>query len=200
MEYVPGVAITEYCDRQKLHTNERLKLFVQVCEAVQHAHQNGIIHRDIKPSNVMVAVQGEHTQPKVIDFGVAKAIGHRLAAQTIHTQQGDLIGTPEYMSPEQAEMTGLNIDTRSDIYSLGVLLYELLVGRLPFDPVELRRGSLLDFQRRIRDLEPIKPSTRLRTLPDSQRRRRGCHRTRRGGAEPRTLTRELRSDLSIGLS
>lgn len=164
MEYVQGMPITAYCDRQRLDTPSRLELFEQVCHAVQHAHQKGIIHRDLKPSNVLVTIQDQRAVPKVIDFGVAKAISRQLTEQTIYTEQGQLIGTPEYMSPEQAEMTGLNIDTRTDVYSLGVLLYELLVGTLPFDPQSLRRAGYAEIQRVIREQEPPKPSTRLSSL------------------------------------
>ncbi|MCZ6508452.1 MAG: serine/threonine-protein kinase, partial [Acidobacteria bacterium] len=164
MEHVAGVSITEHCDRQRLDIEERLNLFMQVCEAVQHAHQKGIIHRDIKPSNVLVTVKEGTPQVKVIDFGVAKAISHRLTEKTIYTEHGQLIGTPEYMSPEQAEMTGLDIDTRTDIYSLGVLLYELLIGGLPFDAKQLRWAGYPEIQRIIREEEPDTPSVRLLVL------------------------------------
>ncbi len=186
MEHVAGVSITEHCDRQRLSIEQRIELFMLVCEAVQHAHQKGIIHRDIKPSNVLVAAADGKAIPKIIDFGVAKAIDHRLTEKTIYTEQGQFIGTPEYMSPEQAEMTAQGIDTRSDIYSLGVLLYELLTGARPFD---LRRAAFGEIQRVIREQEPPKPSTRLSSLGDlatsaSQRR-----------ANPKTLLHELRGDL-----
>ena len=164
MEYVAGIPITEYCDKHRLNTEERLHLFMDVCHAVQHAHQKGIIHRDIKPSNVLVAVQDEKPMPKVIDFGVAKATQHRLTERTLFTEQGQLIGTPGYMSPEQAEMTALDIDTRTDIYSLGVLLYELLVGAMPFDTKTLLQAGFAEIQRIIREVEPPKPSTRLSAL------------------------------------
>src|SRR5260370_26888747 len=138
MELVRGVRITEYCDRSRLATRERLDLFIKVCQAIQHAHQKGIIHRDIKPSNILVTLHDGVPVPKVIDFGIAKATeGRRLTDATVYTQLHQFIGTPAYMSPEQAEMSGLDIDTRSDIYSLGVLLYELLVGSTPFDAKEL---------------------------------------------------------------
>jgi len=166
MEYVAGEAITSYCDRHKLGTRGRLDLFMAVCHAVQHAHQKGIIHRDLKPSNVLVTLQDGKPVPKVIDFGVAKAVDQRLSEQTIFTEQGQLLGTPEYMSPEQAEMSGLNIDTRTDVYSLGVLLYELLTGVLPFDSDELRRADYAGIQRLIREQEPRRPSTRLSGLGD----------------------------------
>ncbi len=141
MEIVRGLPITEYCDKHKLTTGERLKLLTHVCQAIQHAHQKGVIHRDLKPSNILVMVQEDKPVPKIIDFGIAKAIEHRLTERTLFTEQGQLIGTPEYMSPEQAEMSGLDVDTRTDIYSLGVMLYELLVGVLPFDPETLRSAS-----------------------------------------------------------
>jgi serine/threonine protein kinase/tetratricopeptide (TPR) repeat protein len=164
MEHVHGIPITDYCDRHELKMPERLELFTQICEAVQHAHQKGVIHRDLKPSNVLVEVVGDHPVPKVIDFGVAKATAHRLTERTVYTEQGQLIGTPEYMSPEQAEMTRLNVDTRTDIYSLGVLLYELLVGALPLEPETLRRASYAEIQRILREVDPPRPSTRLSSL------------------------------------
>ena len=164
MEYVPGVPITDYCDRHRLSTRERLEIFIPVCHAVQHAHQKGIIHRDVKPSNILVSVQDGKPVPKIIDFGVAKATNQRLTESTVFTQQGYLIGTPEYMSPEQAEMSGLDVDTTTDIYSLGVLLYELLVGALPFDPKVLRRAGFDEIRRIIREVEPPKPITRLNSL------------------------------------
>jgi serine/threonine protein kinase len=164
MEYVAGVPITDYCDRHQLSTRDRLALFLQVCSAIQHAHQKGVIHRDIKPSNVLVTLLEGTPVPKVIDFGVAKAINQRLTEKTLFTQLGLLVGTPEYMSPEQAEMTGLDIDTTTDIYAMGVLLYELLVGALPFDSARLRRAGYAEIQRIIREEEPLKPSTRLSSL------------------------------------
>jgi serine/threonine protein kinase/Tfp pilus assembly protein PilF len=168
MELVRGVPITEYCDRHKLATTERLELFVPICQAVQHAHQKGVIHRDLKPSNVLVIVQDDKPIPKIIDFGIAKATGHRLAQRTVFTEQGQLIGTPEYMSPEQAEMSALDVDTRTDIYSLGVMLYELLAGVLPFDPAALRSAAFGEIQRIIRESEPPKASTRLSTLRETR--------------------------------
>ncbi len=191
MEYVKGVPITEHCDRQKLTIEERLKLFVKVCEAIQHAHQKGIIHRDIKPSNIQVCIQDEQVVPKVIDFGVAKALSQPLTERTLVTEQGQLIGTPEYMSPEQAEMTNQDIDTRSDIYSLGVLLYELLTRTLPFESQTLRRGSLEQMREIIREAEPRTPSTRVSSLDAqaSTKLARCCQ------GDAASLRRELRGDL-----
>ena len=164
MELVRGVPITDYCDTNNLPLPERLALFVQVCRAVQHAHSKGIIHRDLKPSNVMVTMADGRPAPKVIDFGIAKATDQRLAEKTVFTELRQMIGTPEYMSPEQAEMAGIDIDTRSDVYSLGVLLYELLVGSTPFDPRELRSKAYAEMQRIIREVDPERPSTRLSKL------------------------------------
>jgi serine/threonine protein kinase/WD40 repeat protein len=164
MELVRGIKITEYCDQNQLNTKERLDLVIQVCRAVQHAHQKGIIHRDIKPSNIMVTLHDGVPVPKVIDFGIAKATEGRLTDETIYTQLHQFMGTPAYMSPEQAEMSGLDIDTRSDIYSLGVLLYELLVGGTPFDAKELLASGLDAMRKTIREKEPVRPSTRFATL------------------------------------
>jgi serine/threonine protein kinase/Tol biopolymer transport system component len=164
MELVTGVSITEYCDKSNLSTKDRLALFLQVCHAVQHAHQKGIIHRDIKPSNVMVTHQDGRPVPKVIDFGIAKATNQKLTEKTLFTRYAHIIGTPAYMSPEQAELSDLDIDTRSDIYSLGVLLYELLTGTTPFSEEELRKAGYIEMQRVIREQEPAKPSTKLTTL------------------------------------
>ncbi|MHC5005079.1 MAG: tetratricopeptide repeat protein, partial [Planctomycetota bacterium] len=191
MEYVDGVPITDYCDRQRLSTRARLELLVQVCEGLQHAHQKAVIHRDIKPSNVLVTVRNDRPMPKIIDFGIAKATAQRLTERTLFTEHGQLIGTPEYMSPEQAQLTSDEVDTRTDIYSLGVLMYELLVGVLPFESKELRRGGLEEILRRIREDEPPRPSTRVSTAhakatTDTASRRR----TTTG-----RLTTELRGDL-----
>jgi serine/threonine protein kinase len=163
MELVRGIPITEFCDQNHLPVRERLELFVSVCQAVQHAHQKGIIHRDLKPSNVLVTLQGTPVV-KVIDFGVAKAIGQQLTEKTIYTRFAQIIGTPLYMSPEQAELSGLDVDTRSDIYSLGVLLYELLTGTTPFDRQRMRTAAFDEVRRIIREEEPPRPSTRLSQL------------------------------------
>jgi len=161
MELVRGIKITEYCDQNQLPTRERLNLFILVCQAIQHAHQKGIIHRDIKPSNILVTLHDGVPVPKVIDFGIAKATQQELTDKTVFTQFQQFIGTPAYISPEQAEMSGLDIDTRADIYSLGVLLYELLVGQTPFDAKEMVQGGIDALRRMIREREPLRPSTKL---------------------------------------
>jgi serine/threonine protein kinase/WD40 repeat protein len=168
MELVRGIRITDYCDQNSLPTEARLSLFSQVCHALHHAHQKGIIHRDIKPSNILVTLHDGRPVPKVIDFGIAKATDQRLTDKTLFTEFTTFIGTPAYMSPEQAEMSGLDIDTRSDIYSLGVLLYELLTGKTPFDPETLLRSSLDECRRIIREDEPLRPSTRVATMLDTE--------------------------------
>ncbi len=190
MELVHGIPIDVYCDKHRLSINERLGLFKAVCQAVQHAHQKGVIHRDLKPSNILVVVQDGEAVPKVIDFGIAKATGARLTERTLFTEQGQLIGTPEYMSPEQAEMSGLDIDTRTDIYSLGVMLYGLLVGKLPFEPETLRAAGLAEIQRIIRDTDPPRPSTRLSTLGIE-----GSAVAKKMRLDMPALRRELRGDL-----
>ncbi|MBC8471236.1 MAG: protein kinase [Planctomycetes bacterium] len=190
MELVTGVSITEYCDKNNLSTKERLSLFIQVCNAVQHAHQKGIIHRDIKPTNVMVTKRDGELFPKVIDFGIAKATRQRLTEKTLFTRYAHIIGTPAYMSPEQADLSDLEVDTRSDIYSLGILLYELLTGTTPFSEEELRKAGYLEMQRMIREQEPTKPSTKLTTLGEiltDIAKRRGC--------TPDLLTKSIRGDL-----
>ena len=164
MEYIKGLSITEHCDRHKLTIEDRLRLFLQVCQAVQHAHQKGIIHRDIKPSNILISTLDDEAVPKIIDFGVAKALAQPLTEQTLVTEQGQLFGTPEYMSPEQADEAGEDIDTRSDIYSLGVVFYQLLTGVLPFDSDTLREGGIDHVRRVICEQDPKTPSTRLRSL------------------------------------
>jgi len=161
MELVKGIPITKYCDQEKLGTRKRLDLFIKLCHAIQHAHQKGVIHRDIKPSNILVTLHDGVPVPKVIDFGIAKATQQELTEKTVYTQFQQFIGTPAYMSPEQAEMSGLDIDTRGDIYSLGVLLYELLTGSTPFDTKELLKSGLDEMRKIIREREPVRPSTRL---------------------------------------
>src|SRR4026209_2863723 len=161
MELVDGVPITRYCDARRLTVEQRIALFVPVCQAIQHAHQKGIIHRDIKPSNVMVTLYDGRPVPKVIDFGVAKATEQKLTERTLFTQYGTMVGTLEYMSPEQAEMSALGVDTRSDIYSLGVLLYELLTGSTPLTHKRMKEAAFAEILRMIREEEPPRPSTRL---------------------------------------
>jgi serine/threonine protein kinase len=192
MELVRGIKITDYCDQANLPTAERLALFIQVCNAVQHAHQKGIIHRDLKPSNILVTLHDGVPVPKVIDFGVAKATQQqRLTDLTIYTHFQQMIGTPLYMSPEQAEMSGIDIDTRSDIYSLGVLLYELLTGRTPFDPEEMIKAGIDEVRRVIREQEPQTPSMFVRTLALDARTHLARHRQTDGAK----LIRMIRGDL-----
>jgi WD40 repeat protein len=190
MEYIEGLSITEYCDRERLSIRERLQLFLQVCSAVQHAHQKGIIHRDLKPSNILVTAKDDEARIRIIDFGIAKALAQSLTEKTLYTEEGQFIGTPDYMSPEQAEMDARGMDTRSDVYSLGVVLYELLTGVLPFDPDALRAGGVEHIRAVIREEEPRTPSTRLTGQGDeltkiAQRRR----------TDPQTLTRSLHREL-----
>ena len=167
MELVRGVSISRYCDKNKLDTKQRLDLFLQVCNAVQHAHQKGIIHRDLKPTNVMVTQRDGKAVPKVIDFGIAKATNQKLTEKTLFTRYAHIIGTPAYMSPEQAELSELDVDTRTDIYSLGVLLYELLTGATPFSEEQLREAGYIEMQRIIREEEPARPSTKLSTMAET---------------------------------
>ncbi|MFC1766384.1 serine/threonine protein kinase [Planctomycetota bacterium] len=191
MEHVQGQSITKYCDEQKLSVEQRLELFQQVCEGVHHAHQKGIIHRDLKPSNILVSIHGDRAVPKIIDFGIAKAIAQPLLTEkTSYTEHGQLLGTPEYMSPEQAEMAYQDVDTRSDIYSLGILLYELLAGATPFDTDRLRKGGIDHIQQVICREEPRTPSACLTSMGDkaeavAQRRR----------TQIITLTRRLHREL-----
>jgi WD40 repeat protein/tRNA A-37 threonylcarbamoyl transferase component Bud32 len=191
MELVRGIRITDYCDQNKMPTKERLELFVKICQAIQHAHQKGIVHRDIKPSNILVTLHDGVPVPKVIDFGIAKATEGKLTEATVYTQLHQFIGTPAYMSPEQAEMSGLDIDTRSDIYSLGVLLYELLTGRTPFDAKELMSLGIDAMRKAIRDQEPVRPSTKVATLQGEELSSTAARRA----AEPPRLISLLRGDL-----
>ena len=191
MELVYGVKITDYCDQNRVSMRERLELFVQVCNAVQHAHQKGIIHRDLKPSNIMVTMHDGIPVPKVIDFGIAKATEQRLTDKTLFTSYAHMMGTPAYMSPEQMELSGLNLDTRSDIYSLGVLLYELLTGRTPFDTADLLKLGVEELRRTVREREPLSPSAKLKTLNDEEL----TKTARRLQVEAPRLVSQLRGDL-----
>jgi serine/threonine protein kinase len=194
MELVRGMKITDFCDEKKLPTRERLNLFIQVCQAIQHAHQKGIIHRDIKPSNILVTVNDGVAVPKVIDFGIAKATtGQKLTDKTLFTAFEQFIGTPAYMSPEQAVLTSVDIDTRSDIYALGVLLYELLTGKTPFDAKELLAIGLDGMRRTIQEKEPQRPSTRINTLSGPEL----STTAQRRGLDPPKLVSELRGDLDL---
>jgi serine/threonine protein kinase/WD40 repeat protein len=192
MEYVRGIPITEYCDLHRVTTRHRLEIFCDVCKAIHHAHQRGVIHRDIKPSNVLVELVDGKPAPKVIDFGVAKATHQRLTERTLFTQMGVLVGTPAYMSPEQAGATDLEVDITTDIYSLGIMLYELLVGALPFDPKEMRRLGFAEIVRVIREVEPPKPCERLRSSGA-----RASEVARLRATDLQLLQRELRGDLEF---
>ena len=190
MELVRGVPMTEFCNQNSISIRDRLELFVTVCQAVQHAHQKGIIHRDIKPTNVLVPLHDGRPVIKVIDFGVAKATGQKLTEKTLFTGFTQMIGTPLYMSPEQAEMSGLDVDTRSDIYSLGVLLYELLTGTTPFTSKCFKTAAYDEFRRIIREEEPPKPSTRMSTVDWAATAVSGKRQS-----DPHTLSRLLRGEL-----
>ena len=190
MELVRGVPIIEFCDKNKLSTEDRLKIFLDVCSAVQHAHQKGIIHRDLKPSNVLITLHDGQPVPKVIDFGIAKALNQELTEKSLFTAYGQMIGTPQYMSPEQAEMSGLDVDTRSDIYSLGVLLYELMTGRTPIDAHSLRKAGYDEMKRMIQEDEAYKPSLLISTMGDTATSV-ADHRQ----VDPKKLSENLRGDL-----
>ena len=189
MEFVRGESITGYCAKHKVSIRDRIGLFLQVCDGVQHAHQKGIIHRDLKPSNVLIAIQGDHPVPKIIDFGVAKATTQPLTERTLHTELGAFVGTPEYMSPEQAEMSGLDVDTRTDVYSLGAILYELLTGAMPFESKALRAQLLDELRRTIREVDPPRPSTRVTASAPADAARPPAH------IERSKLAHELKGDL-----
>jgi len=191
MELVDGVPITELADRERLDVGERLRLFVRVCEGVQHAHQKGIIHRDIKPSNVLVAGAGAERAVKIIDFGVAKATKERLTERTFLTEMGQLVGTPQYMSPEQADLRVLDVDTRTDVYLLGTLLHELLTGSLPFDPKTLHERGLTEYRRQVVEVDPLRPSERFAAREPEEAR----EAARLRSTDPQALVRALRGDL-----
>ena len=191
MELVKGVSVTEFCDRQKLDNHQRLILFITICGAVQHAHQKGLIHRDIKPSNLLVEMHDVTPVPKVIDFGVARAIGQQLTEKTLHTGFNQMIGTPLYMSPEQAGLSSIDVDTRSDVYSLGVLLYELLTGHTPFESETLRKASFDEMRRMIREVDPPTPSVRVSTLEAKDQSTVSEHR----GVDVRRISKSLRGEL-----
>ncbi len=190
MEFVPGLAITEYCDRHRLDIDQRLALFLAVCAGVQHAHQKAIIHRDLKPSNILVSIEDGKPVPRIIDFGVAKAIAQPLTEETLYTQAGQIVGSPAYMSPEQAEFTAIGIDTRSDIYSLGTILYEMLTGMHPLDMIERMKDGVQDGLRALRESEPVPPSARVASIAGG-----GAEEAERRGSTPAALAGRLRGDL-----
>jgi hypothetical protein len=191
MELVRGVPLTRFCDEHRLTMRERIDLFMAVCHAVQHAHQKGVIHRDLKPSNILVTMQDDRPVPKVIDFGIAKATEHRLTDKTLFTRWHQFVGTPAYMSPEQMGLSGIDVDTRSDIYSLGVLLFELLASRPPFDERTLLQAGLDEIRRILREEDPPLPSSRVASL--SREERSSAAHSRR--LEPARLVSHLRGDL-----
>ncbi|HEX5052368.1 MAG TPA: serine/threonine-protein kinase [Planctomycetota bacterium] len=190
MELVKGIPLDQFCEQQRLSLRDRLLLMRQVCAAVQHAHQKGVVHRDLKPSNVLVSDDGGRLQVKIIDFGLAKAMGQRLTEASFFTEAGQVLGTLEYMAPEQADPTNQGIDARADIYSLGVMLYQVLVGALPFPGAELRRAGLLEMQRILREVEPPRPSTKLHSIGEA-----GAEIARTRGIGLAELKRVLRRDL-----
>jgi serine/threonine protein kinase len=190
MELVKGVPFSKYCDQLNLPIRERLKLFIPVCQAIQHAHQKGIIHRDIKPNNVLVCMQDGKPVPKIIDFGLAKATSQQLTEASLYTEVGQVMGTLEYMSPEQAELSALDIDTRADVYALGVMLYELVTGTTPLDRRRLKQAALMEVLRLIKEQEPPRPSTRLSESKGSLSSIAAQRHT-----EPARLTREVRGEL-----